>query len=541
MSTGHTVQQALPVVAASYARKFGVTVRMTGMKAFTNGSVITIPRLDLSDPHVVRVAYGYLAHEAAHVRHTNFRVLALHRNSFLMKTLVNILEDSRVERIVGREFIGVWENLELLRNDHESWDQFVNALTTMPDLQLLLGGLIAYLASYIQQFKRQRPRAALVLRELRRRCPDLKRRLMLRKIFRWALQVHKATNTRAVCELAECLLADIDKLFDTTHEMQAPDDEQDYEPGQELIKAEEDMARACNNDAASVIPGAGFASRINGMVNLDSASRDDFGCMLVNPARPGLPDFGRFLDKGTARRMVRMLRQKILAFVNSARDSVADHGRYLDIPRAQFVRCGESRIFRPRAYERDPSTDVTVLIDCSGSMLGRDGNRNSGETRARLAALAALILSAAFDGIPEVRVQVLAFPGEAGELDLVKDFTQDTMRRAAYFDQQPRGSTPLAQALYMAAGRLTSVDRHVILVLTDGIPDSISLATQAINQLEDSGYDVMAIGMATDFAQKLFKNSVSIDVQKLSTLPEVMVGLLSDYFARRARELDTAA
>lgn len=65
----------MPIIVKNYARKFGVTVRMQGSLAYTNGKTITIPRLDITDPIKARLAYGYLAHESAHVRYTDFLFL----------------------------------------------------------------------------------------------------------------------------------------------------------------------------------------------------------------------------------------------------------------------------------------------------------------------------------------------------------------------------------------------------------------------------------------------------------------------------------
>ena len=114
------LEGALPIIVTNYARAFGVKVRMQGCSAYTNGSTITIPRLDLSDPITSRMAYGYLAHESAHVRYSDFQAAARVKRRFLLHTLANIIEDARIERLIGRQFVGVWENLELLRSNPRS-------------------------------------------------------------------------------------------------------------------------------------------------------------------------------------------------------------------------------------------------------------------------------------------------------------------------------------------------------------------------------------------------------------------------------------
>ena len=66
---------ALPIMVNNYAKLFGVSVRIQGTVAYTNGKTITLPRLDIKDPIKARLAYGYLAHESAHIRYTDFKIL----------------------------------------------------------------------------------------------------------------------------------------------------------------------------------------------------------------------------------------------------------------------------------------------------------------------------------------------------------------------------------------------------------------------------------------------------------------------------------
>jgi len=68
-----TLQNALPIVAAALGRKFGVAVGVGGHEACTDGQRIQIPDVT-DDPASRDLAWGYLAHEAAHVRYTDFAV-----------------------------------------------------------------------------------------------------------------------------------------------------------------------------------------------------------------------------------------------------------------------------------------------------------------------------------------------------------------------------------------------------------------------------------------------------------------------------------
>ena len=111
-----TLNRAMPIVAAALGRKFGVNVIVGGttasQTASTDGNTIWIPDLP-ADSALREVAWGFLAHEASHVRSTDmtvFRAAAL--KSPLQKTLLNILEDIRIEQAIRRSYPGTKKTLE---------------------------------------------------------------------------------------------------------------------------------------------------------------------------------------------------------------------------------------------------------------------------------------------------------------------------------------------------------------------------------------------------------------------------------------------
>lgn len=111
MSNGLLIK-SLPIVAAAMGRKHGVTVsiRKDMDTAATNGKQIFLPVLPDTDEALV-LARGYIDHESAHIRFTNFKVSL---GQGLRKSLVNILEDIRIEQKLSRELPGCKINLEAL-------------------------------------------------------------------------------------------------------------------------------------------------------------------------------------------------------------------------------------------------------------------------------------------------------------------------------------------------------------------------------------------------------------------------------------------
>ena len=102
----HTLRNALPIVAAALGRKFGVEVGVGGHEACTDGRRIRIPDIP-DDPASRDLAWGYLAHEAGHVRHTDFAVYEqAAREGVLQEILQNRIEDVRIEHEIARPYPG---------------------------------------------------------------------------------------------------------------------------------------------------------------------------------------------------------------------------------------------------------------------------------------------------------------------------------------------------------------------------------------------------------------------------------------------------
>lgn len=107
-----TLIKALPIVAAALGKKHGikVSIRSDITTAATDGKTIFLPVLPETDEALV-LARGFIDHESAHIRFTNFKV---NMGKGLKKSLINILEDIRIEQRLGRELPGCRINLEAL-------------------------------------------------------------------------------------------------------------------------------------------------------------------------------------------------------------------------------------------------------------------------------------------------------------------------------------------------------------------------------------------------------------------------------------------
>ena len=109
------VINSLPLVAAVLSQKYGVEVHIGGTKAFTDGKTIQLPSLPAyGDSTLLGLARGYIDHESAHIRDTDFEIAQQMALTPLENYLCNIFEDWRVEKKLAGIFPGCARNFAWL-------------------------------------------------------------------------------------------------------------------------------------------------------------------------------------------------------------------------------------------------------------------------------------------------------------------------------------------------------------------------------------------------------------------------------------------
>jgi hypothetical protein len=144
------------------------------------------------------------------------------------------------------------------------------------------------------------------------------------------------------------------------------------------------------------------------------------------------------------------------------------------------------------------------------------------ERRGQIAQASALALALALDGINGVSVAVTAFPGLSGDDDVVTRLVGHGERpraRAGAFKQHPRGTTPMAGALWFAAADLVArrESRRIALVLTDGKPDSHADTAEILRLCAASDLETVGVGIDVDVST-LFPTAIRVrEVAELRT------------------------
>lgn len=115
MNKSSVLVQALPIIARAIGSNMGVRVEVDAGRARTDGKVIYLPALPVSDPGVETLALGMTIHESGHIRYGDFTPAffeAFNKLIPLARALHGAMEDARMELAVIRDYPGAKVRLE---------------------------------------------------------------------------------------------------------------------------------------------------------------------------------------------------------------------------------------------------------------------------------------------------------------------------------------------------------------------------------------------------------------------------------------------
>lgn len=189
-------------------------------------------------------------------------------------------------------------------------------------------------------------------------------------------------------------------------------------------------------------------------------------------------------------------------------------GRDLSVSHLWRLRAvGDTKVFRKKAPSTGVSAAVHLLLDRSGSM----------EDDIGLAANATNAFALALQRISGVQTAISLFPGGDKVVQDVLQFRQNCIHatnklRTVTAD----GDTPTDWAISEILPKLlnTPVEKRVIVLITDGRPDSVIRTKAVIAQANALGVDVIGIGIGRACIEEIISRSVSI--QSIAELPSAL-------------------
>ncbi|WP_275349006.1 VWA domain-containing protein [Proteus mirabilis] len=535
----HPLKNALPIVAAAYGEKFGVKVLIQGQDAFTDGERIVIPTANPDDPHYQQIAWGYLAHEAAHIRHTNFDMVQKASSKPIRKALLNIIEDVRIENELAKDYPGTRRSISQVIEYMVDTQQMCVPEQLEPASNLQAWLLFRLRCHFLGQ-KALTPLYQAVDERVRQLFPAA----AMSRLSAMLTAVPSLASTGEVLKLVDAIVAMLEE------ESRPPQDESDADNGNDIGQ---DASNDSNNSSDSQTPETGSSAMGDAAETGDSDNSDQ-----ADNLRQALEASAAQFEPDTFAQVAEVLseqaeghqgvtplslpqaeqamlgdeailtlsasesaqiRVRLRGMVQSSQDNrnhAKRHGLRVATHRLAASQAGESRLFIQRQPRIAPNAAVHLLVDISGSMgkpIG-EGNRKY----FHVANEAALALAMALEGIPGVVPAVSYFPGIHQEVSIALLPKQSVRHRAAYFDQKPRGCTPMAQAMWFAANSLLAQKqkRKLMIVLTDGDPDDWAATHDIVDRCRRSGFELLGIGIQTRSVEKFFPQSIVInDVKDL--------------------------
>ena len=535
----HPLKNALPIVAAAYGEKFGVKVLIQGQDAFTDGERIVIPTANPDDPHYQQIAWGYLAHEAAHIRHTNFDMVQKASSKPIRKALLNIIEDVRIENELAKDYPGTRRSISQVIEYMVDTQQMCVPEQLEPASNLQAWLLFRLRCHFLGQ-KALTPLYQAVDERVRQLFPAA----AMSRLSAMLTAVPSLASTGEVLKLVDAIVAMLKE------ESRPPQDESDADSGNDIGQ---DASNDSNNSSDSQTPETGSSAMGDAAETRDSDNSDQ-----ADNLRQALEASAAQFEPDTFAKVAEVLseqaeghqgvtplslpqaeqamlgdeailtlsasesaqiRARLRGMVQSSQDNrnhAKRHGLRVATHRLAALQAGESRLFIQRQPRIAPNAAVHLLVDISGSMgkpIG-EGNRKY----FHVANEAALALAMALEGIPGVVPAVSYFPGIHQEVSIALLPKQSVRHRAACFDQKPRGCTPMAQAMWFAANSLLAQKqkRKLMIVLTDGDPDDWAATHDIVDRCRRSSFELLGIGIQTRSVEKFFPQSIVInDVKDL--------------------------
>ncbi len=517
------IMDCLPLLASVLGNQYGVTVEIGGSEAYTDGKTIHLPALPLdSEPELITMIKGYCDHESAHIRETDFEILRKANLTPFQHNLFNILEDWRVEERLSARYPGCRENfrhlIQKLFGTQKAGD-------TNPAFSILNTILLTVRSWSVDAII---PRRESVAKTMERHYPGLRKALdgILDRVRDSCKDTEECI--RYAMELEQAIL------------VWSLEQKSITEPEKEDSGAAQDESVASSNaslDALEKAVGAlssdelprGFGESLAERIELNSPRDRQKQLRVAVTGKKRLAE----LPLGQRSRIERqtaglgfrlqglMQAQKWLPTMPGVRGRFSSSLCYR-------LAVGNPSVFVKNGFKESPDTAVHILLDSSGSMT---------DSGLMLANAVCYAVGKALQGIAGINLGITAFPGGRvnGNKTTVAPVLRHGEKLSNRFPETAYGLTPLAEALWWVIQQMCLLreNRKIILIITDGEPDSIPTAQETFKQAQKKGFECYGLGIMCSSIATLLPHASRV-IETLPQLAPALFELLEGALRRNA-------
>ena len=508
---------SLQIVASAYGDKLGVNV-IPSNHASTDGNTIRTV-IDEENPEAT---WGFLKHESAHIRYTDpklfeekYIVDIFNKHTKLIAngvtfdnffSIVNALEDNRIEYKLSREYKGAFKTFDAMNSyliKEGLWK--VGLVYNLPEATFQFLGF--YAAGTIGGLNYPS------CEDLSQSCENVlnhfatnEQVMFLKQI---ALESVKSDSTMDIVNLAfKCLYFLVEQLSKEQSKSGKPDDNSNGKPDDSSNCKPDENSSGKPDDSSNGQPEKTIDFNCNlkvvdkGDLISDALNSSKTKTQISNDLHEKPTAFSSFneeakdrFSKGVA--ISGPLRNKIKHMLKArSRTSVikSNRGRKIDKRHLAKVKVGKTNVFIKRTDGVNSNTAVYITTDISGSMKTPMGNECT-RLDASLQALSALITS-----ISHYKDCDYALTTFNSSTQVIKAFGGNDNNVSGVIDRvKAHSSTYISNSLVYGAKSFASVrgkyNRNVIIVITDGTPSDHDEAKEIIKNLKSSNVDVFAFGV----------------------------------------------
>lgn len=534
-------ESSLEKIGRIISRQHGIDVVCEGNVPCTDGKTIFLPQLDELTPELKKDFNGFLDHEVAHIKHTDFEEIKKTRNEFHGQ-LLNATEDERIEREMIKDLPGCKYNLDHINDKFGGMNDKARAEGKMGKPQRIISSIRDIMAGKEDKTE-----------------SDIKDYIDAVRPF--AEKLNDCKNTKELRETT----GTITRLIDDKKKEKEEEDKKDKKSKGE---PEDDWEKELKEDPLKDLEGMMEDEVKKHLKGMPKKGKKDQPYLAMTTRFDEVTDY---TGKGSHKEYTKM-KKEVQTYVGGIRRElerilkVQENARWqFDKERGKLSQRSLAKLASDPCYRkvfkeftREETTNVAVqiLIDESGSMHGK----------IRVAQMAAIAMAEALTAIG-IAFEVTGFTSESDRrmYKMAEDLERKSSGSTSRFTRkgeklilgvykrfdatnlsgltklQARCQNPDGECVRWAAKRLSGAKqkRKILIVMSDGQPATgeHGMSPTLCNDLKDAvkeitayGMEVVAFGIQTDAPKKFYKDHVIIN--DLKDLPTKTMKKLSKIITR---------